>query len=227
MPRNPSCRAAPIQCRDRNALRIARRSRSLSVNHRRNRKSGRDLREIIPADVRRLEYAHGEPSLGELRRISTPLSCSNKKVIHRKPLLLARFGKHPFDAEREGLHVEVEAADRAASEQFERPGPRSGARAVRRGGLKVSAGPARLRNRRCRGGYAVRNRAGAARVPCRGAGQSGEPGGPGLRVDPRGTEAPPARDAATAVGGVQRRARRRGLPAQRLLPDLPGVGRSG
>jgi hypothetical protein len=50
----------------------------------------------MPADIRRLEYAHGEPSLGELRRISTPLSCSNEKVIHRKPLLLAGFGKHPW-----------------------------------------------------------------------------------------------------------------------------------
>ena len=49
----------------------------------------------MSADIRRLEYAHGEPPLGELRRISPRLSWSNEKVIHRKPLLLASFGKHP------------------------------------------------------------------------------------------------------------------------------------
>jgi hypothetical protein len=32
MPRKPSCKAAPIQCRDRNDLRMARWSRSLNVN---------------------------------------------------------------------------------------------------------------------------------------------------------------------------------------------------
>jgi hypothetical protein len=56
------------------------------------------FREIMPSDIRRLKCAHGEPSLGELRRISTPLSCSNEKVIHRKALLLAGFGKHPYHA---------------------------------------------------------------------------------------------------------------------------------
>jgi hypothetical protein len=43
MPRKPSCRAAPIQYRDRKVLRMVRRSRALSVNHCRNKKSGRDL----------------------------------------------------------------------------------------------------------------------------------------------------------------------------------------
>lgn len=40
------------------------------------------------------------------------------------------------DAEREGLRVEAEAADRAAGEQFKRPGARAGARAVGRRGLR-------------------------------------------------------------------------------------------
>jgi hypothetical protein len=34
--------------------------------------SRKRLWEIMPADIRRLEYAHREPPLGELRRISTP-----------------------------------------------------------------------------------------------------------------------------------------------------------
>src|SRR5271169_1285558 len=89
------------------------------------------------------------------------------------------------DAEREGLHVEVEAADRAAIEQFERAGAQSGSRTVRRGGLKVFTGPARLRYRRCRGRHAVRGRARTTRVRNDGAGQGGHPGGTGLRLDPR------------------------------------------
>jgi hypothetical protein len=56
---------------------------------------GQGFREVMPADIRRLKYAHGEPPLGELRRISPRPSWSNEKVIHRKPLLLTRFGKHP------------------------------------------------------------------------------------------------------------------------------------
>jgi integrase len=43
-----------------------------------------------------LKSAHGEPSSGEPPRVSLRLSCSNEKVIHRKPLLLARLGKHPY-----------------------------------------------------------------------------------------------------------------------------------
>lgn len=39
---------------------------------------GQRLREIMSADIRRLEYAHGELTLGELPRISTGLSWSNE-----------------------------------------------------------------------------------------------------------------------------------------------------
>src|SRR5271166_5288310 len=51
------------------------------------------------------------------------------------------------DAQREDLHVEAEAADRAAGEQFKRSGARPSAGAVHRGGLKVPAGCARMRDR--------------------------------------------------------------------------------
>ena len=51
------------------------------------------------------------------------------------------------DAEREGLRVEAEAADRAAGEQFKRPGARAGARAVGRSGLEVPAGGNSRENR--------------------------------------------------------------------------------
>jgi hypothetical protein len=47
-----------------------------------------------------------------------------------------------IDAEREDLHVQVEAADCAANQQFERPGALPSARAVCRGGLKILAGSA-------------------------------------------------------------------------------------
>src|ERR1700682_810240 len=50
------------------------------------------------------------------------------------------------DAEREGLHVEAEAAHRAAGKQFKRPGARACARAVGRRGLEVPAGGARVRD---------------------------------------------------------------------------------
>src|ERR1022692_4397814 len=51
------------------------------------------------------------------------------------------------DAEREDLHVEAEAADRAAGEQFKHPGALASSGAVRRGGLEVPAGGARERDR--------------------------------------------------------------------------------
>ena len=51
------------------------------------------------------------------------------------------------DAEREGLRVEAEAADRAAGEQFKRPGAPAGARAVGRSGLEVPAGGNSRENR--------------------------------------------------------------------------------
>jgi hypothetical protein len=92
MPTRPSCKAAPIQRRDRNALRMARRSRSLSVNQQEIRWR---LRKIMPADIRRLQYAHREPRQGELQGISPRPSWSNENVIHRKPLLSATFGKDP------------------------------------------------------------------------------------------------------------------------------------
>ncbi len=47
------------------------------------------------------------------------------------------------DAERDGVHVELEAADRAVSEQRERAGHGTCAGAVSRGGLEVLAGGAR------------------------------------------------------------------------------------
>src|ERR1700728_3757412 len=39
-------------------------------------------------------------------------------------------------------------------------------------------------------------------------------------MDPRGAQTPPARDPATAVGGKQRRARRGGVPKERVVPDF-------
>ena len=44
-----------------------------------------------------------------------------------------------------------------------------------------------------------------------------------LRVDPRRAQASPPRDAAVAVGGIPRAARRAILPVQRVLRALPGV----
>ena len=90
--------------------------------------------------------------------------------------------------------------------------------------LGLSAtGTARLQNRRWRGRQALRSRARAKGVR-HGAGQIGHPGGAGLRVDPRRAKTPPARHPAAAVGGIQRRARRGGVPKKRVLPDLPGLG---
>src|SRR5207245_5872716 len=51
------------------------------------------------------------------------------------------------DAEREDLDVEAEAADRAAGEQFKRPGARADARTVGGRGLEVPADGARVRDR--------------------------------------------------------------------------------
>ncbi len=48
--------------------------------------------------------------------------------------------------------------------------------------------------------------------------------GAGLRLDPRGTQASSARDAAAAVGGIRGPVRRGGVPAQRFLPNLPALG---
>src|SRR5450755_4394312 len=42
-----------------------------------------------------------------------------------------------------------------------------------------------------------------------------------LHVDPRRAQAPSARDAAAAVGGVRGALRRGGFSPQRVLPDLP------
>jgi hypothetical protein len=51
------------------------------------------------------------------------------------------------DGEQEDLRVEAEATDRTAGEKSKRPGARPSAGAVRRGGLEVPAGGARVRDR--------------------------------------------------------------------------------
>jgi hypothetical protein len=55
-------------------------------------------------------------------------------------------------------------------------------------------------------------------------GQAVHLGETGLCLDPRGAQTPPARDAAAAVGGIQRPAWGRGVSTERLLPDLPQLG---
>src|SRR6202041_1702546 len=62
------------------------------------------------------------------------------------------------DAEREDLHVEVEAADRAAIEQFKRPGARARLGPVGWRGLKVFTRGSGLRDRGRRGRNALGGR---------------------------------------------------------------------
>jgi len=117
------------------------------------------------------------------------------------------------------------------AEQFGRSrGPRVGRLVCPSGrSSKYLTGPARLRNRHCRGRQAIRSGTRTAGVSVSTApAPSGHPGWPRTARGSMG-ELKRHRHVTlqTAVGGVQRRIWRRGLPTQRLLPDLPGLGRSG
>src|ERR1700679_431480 len=128
------------------------------------------------------------------------------------------------DAEREDLHVEVEAADRAAIEQFKRAGAGACPRTIGRRGLEVLAGGTGLRNRAHRGGNALGTRTRAARVRAAVGGETSNLGATGLCLDPWRVEAPPSRDPAAAVGRICRALWRCGVSAQRVLPDLSALG---
>src|SRR6202522_991813 len=128
------------------------------------------------------------------------------------------------DAEREDLHVEVEAADRAAIEQFKRAGAGARPRTVGRRGLEVLAGDTGLWDRGPRGGNALGTRPRAVRVRAAVGGQTGSLSAAGLCLDPWRVEAPPSRDPAAAVGRIRRTAWRSGVPPQRGLPDLSALG---
>src|SRR6185312_5723595 len=110
---------------------------------------------------------------------------SRRLEIDRRvdPLTLGLFVlRSEVDAEREGLHVEVEAADRAAGEQFERAGHRPCARAVGRSGLEVRAGRAIGGDRSRRGRESCGERAGGAGVRSDAGGQAAEARATGLRL---------------------------------------------
>ena len=76
------------------------------------------------------------------------------------------------------------------------------------------------RHRRIRSEESVGNGTGAAGVRTRLAGQIQCTDRAGLRVDPQRAQAPPACDAATALGGIRRVLRRSCLPAQLDLRNL-------
>ena len=104
------------------------------------------------------------------------------------------------DAEREDLHVEAEAAYRAAGEQSECPGARARLGVVDRGGLEVPAGGTRGGDQRGGSRDALGGGARAARVRVHAGDEAGNTGRARLRMDPRRAQAPPTRNPAAAVG---------------------------
>jgi len=127
------------------------------------------------------------------------------------------------DAQREDLHVEAEAADRAAGEQFKASGRSLGRwgcpsgqsrRTCGRCARAASAPPMPSRSRKWSSSSGCSDRR------CR-----GNPGRSctGLCLDPRGAQASPHVTLqllweSTRLGTARR------LPPQRLLPDLRGLG---